>query len=377
DGAGRRNRAVVSEAGPGLRELVHQLRRDLRDALHVTAVLRVQQPAGDLRAGLPAIAGHLRPLAQHLLGDRELLVHDRCRTLLARDLERCLPARHRHLARNFLGELHRFRRAVLQSKQSQGAAESEEPHAMTALAQDLLALLLERESIDLDHVVEHAGEHLHHLAVFVPVEFGEVGERMLHEAGEVHGTEEAVMYDNAVDDQRMRREFLDVVNPLHAHRANGIDTYSATLAWIMPTLFLGELSFELRLLRRVERESDVAVVPITVPMPKRQSVERVALRYRRMDRPVDTKIQQQQLDVLQPGTGCGHEADGQLVRINAAIRTECRRKKRGLLLDRCAEHSLWHAQLLGTEIPQAKVLAQLAHSFLAVTGKAVDIALLP
>ena len=59
---------------------------------------------------------------------------------------------------------------------------------MAALAQDFLALLLERQAVDLDHVVEHAREHLHDLAVLVPVEFREIAERMLHEACQVHRT---------------------------------------------------------------------------------------------------------------------------------------------------------------------------------------------
>jgi hypothetical protein len=60
---------------------------------------------------------------------------------------------------------------------------------VAAFAQNLLALLLERQTIDLDHVVEHAREDLHHLAVLIPVEFGEVGEGMLDEAGEIHRAE--------------------------------------------------------------------------------------------------------------------------------------------------------------------------------------------
>ena len=59
-------------------------------------------------------------------------------------------------------------------RQRHGAAEPEEAHAVTALAQDLAALLLERQAVDLDDVVEHAREHLHDLAIFVPVELGEI-----------------------------------------------------------------------------------------------------------------------------------------------------------------------------------------------------------
>ena len=53
---------------------------------------------------------------------------------------------------------------------------------MAALAQDLLALLLERQAVHLHHVVEHAGEDLHHFAVLGPVEFREVGEGVFDEA---------------------------------------------------------------------------------------------------------------------------------------------------------------------------------------------------
>src|SRR6185437_339203 len=121
-------------------EIVHELRRNLGNTLHVAAVLRVQQPAGDLRSGLPAVASHLGTLPQHLLRDRELLVHDRRRTLLAREIERCFPTRNSHLPRDILGELHRLGRAVLHAEAGNRAAESEEAHAMAALAQDLITL---------------------------------------------------------------------------------------------------------------------------------------------------------------------------------------------------------------------------------------------
>jgi hypothetical protein len=52
----------------------------------------------------------------------------------------------------------------------QGRAQAEEAHAVAALAHDLVALLLQRQAVDLDHVVEHAREHAHHFLVLVPVE---------------------------------------------------------------------------------------------------------------------------------------------------------------------------------------------------------------
>ena len=50
------------------------------------------------------------------------------------------------------------------------------------LRSDLVALLRERQAVDLDDVVEHAREHAHDLAVFVPVEVAPSAERIAHEA---------------------------------------------------------------------------------------------------------------------------------------------------------------------------------------------------
>ena len=77
----------------------------------------------------------------------------------------------RHLARHVLGELHRLRASRTSCLSSVIVrAEAQEAHAVAALAHDLVALLLERQAVDLDDVVEHAREHVHDLAVFVPVE---------------------------------------------------------------------------------------------------------------------------------------------------------------------------------------------------------------
>ena len=56
----------MCEARADLGQLVHQLRGDLGDALHVAAVLGVQQTARDLGARLPAIraiSGRLRSIS--------------------------------------------------------------------------------------------------------------------------------------------------------------------------------------------------------------------------------------------------------------------------------------------------------------------------
>ncbi len=179
----------MREARADFGELVHEVRAHLGHALHVAAVLRMQEAARDLRARAPAVLHHLGTLAEHLLRDRELFVHDRRRALLAGQLERRFPAGDGHFTRHVLGEFHGLRRAVLHAEAGDGAAEAEEAHAVAALAQDLAALLLERQAVDLHHVVEHAREHAHHFAILVPVELGELRERMAHEAREVHRAE--------------------------------------------------------------------------------------------------------------------------------------------------------------------------------------------
>ena len=146
---------------------------------------------GNEVADLPAVLRHLGTLAQHLGGDGELFFHDGRGALLFRELERGFPAGHRHLARDVFGELDRVLGAVLHAEAGDGAAEAEEAHAVAALAHDLVALLLERQAVDLAHVVEHAREHLHDFAVFVPVELGEIRERVLHEAREVDRAQQA------------------------------------------------------------------------------------------------------------------------------------------------------------------------------------------
>src|ERR1700761_3945485 len=175
----------MSETRAYFREVMYQLRRDRRDALHVTTVFRVQKTAGNFGTGLPAITGHLGTLTEHFLCNGELFFHDGRRPLLAREIESCLPTSHRHLPGNILGKLHGLRRAVLHSHERDGAAQSEETHSVAALAHDLTALLFQRQAVDLDHVIEHARESLDNFLVFDPVELGKLRERMLDEACQV------------------------------------------------------------------------------------------------------------------------------------------------------------------------------------------------
>ncbi len=92
---------------------------------------------------------------------------------------------------------------------------------------------LERQAVDLDHVVEHAGEHADHLAVLVPVEAGLVGERLTHEAGEVDRAEQA----GAVRRQRLFAAGVggaDVfAEPVVVHLVDAVDQDEARLGVVV------------------------------------------------------------------------------------------------------------------------------------------------
>jgi hypothetical protein len=70
---------------------------------------------------------------------------------------------------------------------------------VASLARDLPALFLQWQPVDLDDVIQHAGENGHHLAEFLPVEFRLVRERSTHELGQVDRTQQA----GAVGRQRL------------------------------------------------------------------------------------------------------------------------------------------------------------------------------
>ena len=135
--------------------------------------------------------------------------------------------------RDALGEGDRVARAVLHAQHRDRRAEPEEAHAVAALAHDLVALLLERQAVDLDDVVEHAREDLHHLAVLVPVEARMLGERVAHEARQVHRAEQA----GAVGRQRLlaaRVGGADVLAPpVVVHLVDAVDQHEAGLGEVV------------------------------------------------------------------------------------------------------------------------------------------------
>ena len=182
---------------------------------------------------LPAVGRHLGPFAQHRFGDFELLEQDRRRAFLLRELEALLPARDRELARDVLGELDRLRRAVAHAEQRDRGAEAEEAHAVTAFAHDLVALLRQRQAVDVDDVVEHARENLDDLAELVPVEVRVIAERRRDELREIDRAEQA----RPVGGQRLlaaRVGGADVLAPpIVVHLVDAIDEHEAGLGEIV------------------------------------------------------------------------------------------------------------------------------------------------
>ena len=137
---------------------------------------------------------------------------------------------------------------------------------MAPLAHDLQALLLERQAVDLADVVEHAREHFHDFAVFVPVELGEIRERVLHESREVHRAEQARairrqrLFAAVVRVETIGIEFIDarnlhVVHIFHAVGPHALDGGHEALA-IERALVATQQARQARALDRVGEPHD-------------------------------------------------------------------------------------------------------------------------
>ena len=182
----------MREARTDLGELVDQLRRDLGDALHVAAVARMQHPAR--RPSRPTrqpsftISGRLRSISRVTVNSSFMIGAGPFSRASSSPASQPATAISRD---TFSVNSTDFFEPYFMHEHGDGRAETEEPHAVAALARDLVALRRERQAVDLDHVVEHAREHLHHLAVGLPVEARLVGERIDHEFGEIDRAEKA------------------------------------------------------------------------------------------------------------------------------------------------------------------------------------------
>ncbi len=176
DRAGGRDRGVVGEARAMLGDRFDQIGPHFTDPLHVARVARVQHLAGKPIPHLDPVAGHLRTLGEHRCRHLEALLHDRRGTFLLGELHTDLPTRDRHLPGHRLGEGERLGAAVAHPEHGQGRAQTQKAHAMPPLAADFLRLLGKRQTVDFDHVVEHPGKDLDHLAVAFPIEARLLGE---------------------------------------------------------------------------------------------------------------------------------------------------------------------------------------------------------
>ncbi len=104
---------------------------------------------------------------------------------------------------------------------------------MAALAGDFVTLLLQRQAVDLDYVVQHASEGSDHFAVFVPVEICLVGERLAHELGEVDRAQQA----GAIRRQRLFAAGVGGANvlaePVVVHLVDAVDEDEARLGEVV------------------------------------------------------------------------------------------------------------------------------------------------
>ena len=193
----------------------------------------MQCAARHFLADAPAVLRHFGALAEHLGGDFELFEHDRRRTFLAREIETRFPTGDRHFARHVLRERDGLLRAVLHAQHRDRGAQAQKAHAVTTLAQDLIALLTERQAVDLDHVVEHAREHLHDFAELFPIEARIFGERIDDEAREIDRAEQA----RAVRRQRLLAAGVGRANgfapPVVVHLVHAIDEHEARLSEVV------------------------------------------------------------------------------------------------------------------------------------------------
>ena len=123
--------------------------------------------------------------------------------------------------------------AVLHAQHRDRGAEAQEAHAVAALALNLVALLRQRQPVDLDDVVEHAREHLDDLAVCVPVETRVLGERIDHEARQVDRAQQA----GAVRWQRLLTAGVGCTNvlaePVVVHLVDLVDQHETRLGEIV------------------------------------------------------------------------------------------------------------------------------------------------
>ena len=91
----------------------------------------------------------------------------------------------------------------------------------------------QRQAVDLDHVVEHAREDAHDLAVLVPVEARLVRERVAHEAGQVDRAEQA----RAVRRQRLLAARVGgadrLAPPVVVHLVDAVDQHEAGLGEVV------------------------------------------------------------------------------------------------------------------------------------------------
>ena len=141
-------------------------------------------------ANTNAIAFQLRAQTHQRRCDDKILFENGRGAFFLGQIQGGAPPGQGHFPRYVFGETQGFRGAVAYAKQGQRGTQTQIAHAMPALAGDFPALLFQGQAIDLDYVIEHAGENRDHVTIGVPIKTGILGKGIADELGQIDGAEQ-------------------------------------------------------------------------------------------------------------------------------------------------------------------------------------------
>ncbi len=121
---------------------------------------------------------------------------------------------------------------------------------MAPFTHDLVPLFFQWQSVDIHHIVQHAGEHRHHFTKGIPVKGCTLGERVTDKFGQVDATQQAgsvrreglfatVMGIDAVGIKGVDAGNLDIIDILHPIRRDRFHR-SYELRTTRPLLVVGQ-----------------------------------------------------------------------------------------------------------------------------------------
>ncbi len=166
---------------------------------------RVQQRVADAVAADRG-AHVLRQAADRLAGEVTRAVVEREAALFGRDVGRREIGQALDCAQPFAGQPHRLGRAIAHAAEDQRIGEASDAEADATLGLGFLVLLRQRETRDVDHVVEHAHRQRHQTFQRRHVQAGLRRERILDQGREIDRAQQA----GPVGRQRLLTAVVDV-----------------------------------------------------------------------------------------------------------------------------------------------------------------------